>query len=547
MQNAKSPMILTVALCFLLVPAAFPGGVPQLMNIQGILTNSGGDPVSDGAHTVVFSVYSVESGGSPLWTESRVVVTTGGTFSVVLGEIVPIPGSLFGSANLWLGMMIGGEPEMTPRQQLTAVPYVYRALNADSANFAFTMADDAVTSGKIVDGSIMLVDLAQNGATGGQVIKWNGSAWVAANDETGSGGGWVDDGVVVRLATDADNVGIGTSDPQEKLHVNGDIRLGAASDIAFGSDSTRIYATGGDLVQTADDDLHLQPDDDIYIRRDGGSAWVHFDNSTERLGVGVLNPVEKLHVEGDIRLGSFSDIAFGSDNSRLYSDNVDMLLTADNNLYLRPDNDIYVGRDGASSWIRFDNVGERLGLGTFNPAYRLTVNGTISIASGDASKYHINYYQGGLNIAETGVSDRRIHISDGGNVGIGTATPGAKLGVNGDLKVYGAFRGDISSATSSDGGPFPRPAYDTGWQEIGQDQILTFTHNIGGDRDDYVVELLLWNSHIGVHSNDNYFVDLGNKNNGAYYRTLTSTTVMVYRFPEDEHVERIRLRIWVVE
>jgi hypothetical protein len=37
-----------------------------------------------------------------------------------------------------------------------------------------------------MDNSIAFTDIAQNGATSGQTIKWNGSQWTAANDSVGS-------------------------------------------------------------------------------------------------------------------------------------------------------------------------------------------------------------------------------------------------------------------------------------------------------------------------------------------------------------------------
>jgi len=472
MKTLNFTMRLTIGICFLLVPLAFALGIPHLMNIQGILTDDEGTPVYDGIHMVDFSIYNVESGGAALWSESRAVTATGGLFSVVLGEVNPIPASLFSDTDLWLGMALTGNPEMIPRQRLTTVPYVYRALNADSANFAFTVADDAINSSNIADGSIMLGDLGQNGATSGQVIKWNGSAWAPAIDE-GSGGGWVDDGSVVRLASSADKVGIGTSSPQEKLHVNGNIRLNATSSIAFGDDNTRTYVTGGDMVVTADDDLHLQPDDDIYIRKDGGATWVHFDNSTQRLGIGITDP-----------------------------------------------------------------------------AYKLTVNGELSIAYGGVSKYHINYYNGGLNFAETGVSDRRIHISDGGNVGIGTANPGAKLGINGDLKVNGAFKGNISSATDTDGAPFPRPAYDSGWFEFYTGRDFDLVHNIGGDSTNYVVDLrFMQDSYMGIH-NQGIGTDIdGSYGRGGSWYGLTSTMITITPAPGAGlyYIDSARVRIWVIE
>jgi hypothetical protein len=57
----------------------------------------------------------------------------------------------------------------------------------------------------------------------GQVLKWNGSAWAPATDETDSGGNdfWLQNGSDIYFNTG--NVGIGTTSPDEKLTVNGKI------------------------------------------------------------------------------------------------------------------------------------------------------------------------------------------------------------------------------------------------------------------------------------------------------------------------------------
>jgi len=258
-----------------------------------------------------------------------------------------------------------------------------------------------------------------------------------------------------------------------------------------------------------------------------------------------MTPQEKLHVAGNIRVGSSNSIAFGSDNNRLYSSSTDMILTADDDVHIQPDDDIYVRRDGGNAWVHFDNSAEKLGIGIMNPAYKLTVDGEISIASGGVSKYHINYYNGGLNFAETGVQDRRLHIGDGGNVGIGTANPGAKLGVNGNLKVNGAYIGNISSSTGTDGAPFPRQAYDSGWLEIEKGVTLILTHDVGGDIDDYFVDFQVWNPMEGIHSIVNVF--LYSHIRGAYYFDLTSSQISVKRWIDDVYVEKIRVRIWVLK
>lgn len=55
------------------------------------------------------------------------------------------------------------------------------------------------------------LDIAQQGANSGQVLKWNGTNWVPADDETGTGGGTADDWGTQVVATNATLDGDGTT------------------------------------------------------------------------------------------------------------------------------------------------------------------------------------------------------------------------------------------------------------------------------------------------------------------------------------------------
>jgi hypothetical protein len=59
--------------------------------------------------------------------------------------------------------------------------------HARRADTALSVVSNSVDSANIIDGTIQLVDLWQNGASSGQVIKWDGSAWSPASDEGGGG------------------------------------------------------------------------------------------------------------------------------------------------------------------------------------------------------------------------------------------------------------------------------------------------------------------------------------------------------------------------
>jgi|GEM_PF-1745419 hypothetical protein len=94
---------------------------PNLMNYQGQLTDSSGNAVADGTYNVKFAIYPAATPGpTPVWTETQTVTVSKGLFNAILGSVNSL-GALTPAqtnADLWLGITVGADPEMTPRQQL---------------------------------------------------------------------------------------------------------------------------------------------------------------------------------------------------------------------------------------------------------------------------------------------------------------------------------------------------------------------------------------------------------------------------------------------
>ena len=110
--------------------------IPRLLNYQGLLTDTAGGPVRDSTYSVVFSLYTAASGGTPFWNETQNVTTRGGLFSTLLGSVTPI-GSVPDAGAVYLGMAVGGGAELAPRLRIVSSAYAYKA---DTANYALAAA-----------------------------------------------------------------------------------------------------------------------------------------------------------------------------------------------------------------------------------------------------------------------------------------------------------------------------------------------------------------------------------------------------------------------
>ena len=124
---------------------------------QGRLADSSGNPLTSTLN-MSFRLYNASTGGAPLWTEQwsgpNGVKVSDGLFNVMLGSLTPIAQSVItGNANLFLGITVGTDDEMTPRVQLGSVPFAVQAL---------TVPDGSITTAKLADGAVTTAKLASS-------------------------------------------------------------------------------------------------------------------------------------------------------------------------------------------------------------------------------------------------------------------------------------------------------------------------------------------------------------------------------------------------
>ena len=124
------------------------------MNYQGVLKDATGVLVPDGNYSVTFRIWDAQTNGTALWEEGRLITVQGGLLTVLLGSIVAIPDSIFRSPDRWLGVQVGLDPEMVPRARLVAVPYAWRALDADTAKVAEHSLDKTMDASELLVGDL---------------------------------------------------------------------------------------------------------------------------------------------------------------------------------------------------------------------------------------------------------------------------------------------------------------------------------------------------------------------------------------------------------
>jgi hypothetical protein len=295
--------------------------IPKLINYQGMLTDNSSNPLT-GTYDINFKVYNAPSGGDKRWEETQTdVAVTNGLFNVILGNATLGGIDLDFSEEYWLEVTVEGE-QMGERLRFTSVGYAYRALVADSA--------------------------------------------AVAGSGTGGGGGWVDDGTVVRLQDSTDKVGIGTANPMSNLHLKGEygayMRFDSSRDTSWviGSSSSNRYLKidmsheyGGYLA--------------AYISPDGDTRLVPVKGN---VGIGTDDPGVKLHIEGggDVKVNTPNTgylIMGPSTGAHIAIDNNEIMAKASGDSV----GDLYIQwSDEARTLIR-GNVG----IPTISPSYKLHV------------------------------------------------------------------------------------------------------------------------------------------------------------------------------
>lgn len=339
----------------------------------------------DGSVNLVARLFDAETGGALLGTQSvNNAAVIDGLFSIELNGLGEFGVGAFTGAARWIEIEVNGSV-LSPRQKLTAVPY------------ALSLQPGATVDGSTPGGG-MLRGVNSNSFADSVGLKGESTAtsgvvfgvWGNARSPSGAGV-------------------LGTSD------VSSGSNAGGVRGIAFGPTGVGVQGFAADATGV-----------NYAVRGGTNSAQGYAGYFTGgrnyfegNVGIGTLNPAQKLSVAGAVEStsGGFK-----------FPDGTTQTTAA-----ISPPT--YWAVNGGN--IYNTNAG-LVGIGTNSPDRPLTIRGSgpsdqwISLKNNSGStRWHLNHLNGGFNIAETAIADGRLFLRPGGNVGIGTTDPQAKLDVAG--------------------------------------------------------------------------------------------------------------------
>ena len=258
-------------------------GVPDSFNYQGVLLDGTGGALPAGTKSVRFQLYETAFDTNALWSRTAsVLLDSNGLFNVTLedgmggGGSGTLAGVMASNETLFLGLRVDSNNEISPRQQLLAVPFALKAGDVSEASGDFTVGgslmaqDGAEIQGEVQADSLQIGAnrLTTNSAGNGN-LTINGNVDVAEELH-----------VMQNLAADGNTT-------LSNLTVNG--TLVAEKGVLIGG-TTDYAAAGVEDLRIVRGSIYCTSLSNPDMSRSHGSGWSVGNPETGKYTVTFTNP-----------------------------------------------------------------------------------------------------------------------------------------------------------------------------------------------------------------------------------------------------------------
>lgn len=571
-------VVLSAVALVLAVVGSSRAAPPPDVGYQGQVFDSAGDPLA-GPIDIEIGIWDQPSGGTQLYNESHAgVPLVDGAFNLLLGTGSILFGAfdadLFEDHNRYLEVSIDGET-LAPRQPFSSVPYALQATRAAAAQ----VAGDADTLDGVDSTDLLEVGAfsAHEGDPGAHHVPTMSFSELT---DTVS-----DEQIPAEITRDEELViGLGAKAELAHPHNGVEIETGVIADARIAGSlarDTEIMPTvlasdgpgsgldadtldgleGAAFLSTASDfgrsgvasDLYegTQTLSSRYVKSagpdavSGTSAATMLQATNDGTGAGLRGSSQGHH--GTI------GYTYASDKAGVFGNNTNGYGVWGNSV----NGHAVFGQSTAGRGVK----GVSPAGGVYGESTQgLGVEGKSNTNDGVVGETLASDKSGVFGNSDAGIGVTGRSGGASGVLGVTTSTDPADAGVHawnegggpairsdGDLYVTGKSYGNIGP---SEGAPFPRPAFDSGWIEVtppttftlGVDQILPTSQY---DNDNFFIDMMTrttfgaGNRYVGS-GGDRWF-------NGTFYGIENDNSINVYLGDDyDDPVSDVRIRIWYI-
>ena len=352
--------------------------IPQSINFQGRLANPDGTPITS-TESVTFKLFDDPSAGLEKGSYSTTVSpNSSGTFSVLLN----FDPSSFDGGNRWLEVQVQTEI-LSPRQEIAAVPYAYRAITAESlSGGSVTQEADTLDSvlarGNASTGNASVGSLTVSGtSSASSIIMDNTSGVIQSKNVTTLAGQSLTihagDTTVNTSGRDGGSLTIRAGSPQG----GGNEANGGALSISSGTGTGTGGNGGGITIQ--------------------GGSGVSGGSISIQTGAG--------NTSGSVSIATGNGNPYGSGNITLQTGTKGTMGGSPGSILFNTSNMTRATIDGSGTTSFSGNVG----IGTASPGASLEVVGQVKITGGAGSGKVLTSDGAGLASWQTAAGGGTVH------------------------------------------------------------------------------------------------------------------------------------------